>query len=120
MDIRSELKYKLQLQNQQTENAIVVKIIECDEIVGHIPEFHEQILASMMWSGNISSIDLVSLGEPRNAPKVTWVFGGGIEIPCIYQIYGCKKKKQNIWTAIRNATFPKKGLCLGGVISEGA
>ena len=48
MDIRSELKYKLQLQNQQTENAIVVKIIECDEIVGHIPEFHEQILASMM------------------------------------------------------------------------
>ena len=41
MDIRTEQKYNLQLQNQQVENTIAVKIIESDEIVGHILEFLE-------------------------------------------------------------------------------
>ena len=41
MDIRTEQKYKMQLQNQQVENAIAVKIIESDEIVGYILEFLE-------------------------------------------------------------------------------
>ena len=50
----------------------------------------------MVRSGEIISIDAVVYTiEQRNAPESTWVLGGGIEIICINQIYGCKKKKQN-------------------------
>ena len=34
MNIRTELNYELELQNQRNEDAIVVKTIESDEIVG--------------------------------------------------------------------------------------
>ena len=60
-----------------------------------------QFLAPMMQSGEIKLIDAICMGKPRNAAEGAWVFGGGIEIPCIYQIYGWKKKKQTIRTASR-------------------
>ena len=47
-----------------------------------------QFLAPMMQSGEIKLIDAIYMGKPRNAAEGAWVFGGGIEIPCIYQIYG--------------------------------
>ena len=85
----------------------IVKTIEFDEIIGHIPEFLAQVLAPMLLSGEILSIHVVKKcsGESRNVPEGTWMLRGGIEIPCIYQIYGCKKKKQNIRAVIRNATL---------------
>lgn len=27
-------------------------------------------------------------GKHRDTPEATWMFGGGIEIPCIYFFYG--------------------------------
>ena len=71
-----------------------MKPIECDDIVGHAPEF----LAPMMRSGNIASINVVCTSKPRHVTEDTRVLGRGIEIPFIYQIYGCKKKNQNIRT----------------------
>ena len=64
-----------------------MKTIESDEIVGHVLEFTVQVLAPVMRSGDVASIDVVCTGEPRNA-EGTRVLGGGIEIPCIFQIYG--------------------------------
>ena len=32
--------------------------------------------------------------KPRNIPEGTWVLEVGIEIPFIYQIYGCKKENK--------------------------
>ena len=84
-----------------------MKTIEFDEIIGHIPEFLAQVLAPMLLSGEILSIHVVKKcsGESRNVPEGTWMLRGGIEIPCIYQIYGCKKKEQNIRAVIRYATL---------------
>lgn len=56
--------------------------------MGHIPGFLAQVLAPIMRSAEFESNDAACTGEPRNAPKGTWVLGGEIEIPCIYQIYG--------------------------------
>ena len=65
-----------------------MKTIESDVIVGHILEFLAQVLAPIMRYGKIAPIDAVFTGEPRNAPKGTWVLEGGIKISCIYQISG--------------------------------
>ena len=79
--------------------------MESDEIVGHVLKFLAHVLAPMMQSGEIASIDLVYTSEPRNSDEGILVLGGGIEIFCFYQTCGCKKKKQNIRTAIRNAAL---------------
>lgn len=84
---------------------IAVKTIESDEIVGHVAEFAAQILAPMIQSGEIASIDAVFTGELSKALLYTWVLVEGIEISCIHHIYGCKKQKKNIRTAIRNAAL---------------
>ena len=46
---------------------IAVNTIESDEIVGHVAEFAAQILAPMIQSGEIASIDAVYTGKTRNA-----------------------------------------------------
>jgi len=52
------------------------------------------ILTSMM--GEITR-------EARKALEGSWVIGGGIELPCVYDIYGSKKHKaqvrKGIWKA---------------------
>ena len=92
IEIGTELKCELELENQHNENAFIVKTIESDEIVGHGPEFLAQVLAPMMQSGEIASINVACTCEPRNV-RGTWVLGGEIEMPFICQICGCKKKK---------------------------
>ena len=77
IDIGAELQCDLKPQKQRSENVTVVKTIESDEIVGH--EIFAQVLAPMMRSGEIASIDAVSMGE-QNAPEFTWVLIGGIYI----------------------------------------
>ena len=59
---------------QHSENAIVIKAIQSDEIVEqHALEFLVQVLVPIRQSGEIASIDAVCRGELRNAPKGTWV-----------------------------------------------
>ena len=105
IDIGTELHCELELQNQHSQNATVVKTIESDEIAGHVPGFLAQVLAPMMQSREIVSIDAVITGEPRNAPEGTWVPGGETQIPWICQIYGCKNKMHNIRTAAGGAAL---------------
>ena len=105
VDIRTELKCEMELQNEHSEKTALVKIIESDEIVGHVPEFLAQVLAPMMRSGETASVDAVYMGKPRDASEGIWVLQGGDEVPYIYQIYDYKKKKKNIRKAIRDAAL---------------
>ena len=41
--------------------------MESDEIVGHVPEFLPEVLPAMMESQEITSIDAVCTGKPKNA-----------------------------------------------------
>ena len=50
-----------------------MEAIESDEIEGHVLEFLVQVLAPIMESGGIISIDAVCMGELRNVPKCTWM-----------------------------------------------
>ena len=47
------------------ENTSVVKTIESDEIVGHVPGFLAQVLAPKMQSGEIALIDAAAKKYPR-------------------------------------------------------
>ena len=66
IDIGTELKCELELQNQHNKNAIITKTIVSDEIVGHRPELLGQPLAPMMQFGEIASIDPAYTSELRN------------------------------------------------------
>lgn len=78
-----------------------LKTIESDDIARYVPEF----LARMMQSRKIGSISVVCTDKSRKVTENTRVLGGGIEIPLIYQTYGCEKKNQNIRAAIRKASL---------------
>jgi len=39
--------------------------------------------------------------EARKAPEGSWVIGGGIELPCVYYIYGSKKHKAQVRKGIQ-------------------
>ena len=54
----------------------------------------------MIRSGEIVLIDVGA----KKYTEVKSVLEGGIETPCIYEIYGCKKKKKNVRTAFRNVS----------------
>ena len=89
---------------KHNENGIIVKTTESDETVGHGAKFFAQVLAPMMQSGEIASINAACTCESRNV-RGTWVLGGEIGIPFICHICGCKKKKQSIRAGIRNAAL---------------
>ena len=55
--------------------------------------------------------------EARKAPEGTWVIGGGIELICVYYIYGSKKHKvqvrKGIWKALSSLKGGnKKSVCM--------
>ena len=66
IDIGTELKFELELQNQHNKNAIIVKTIVSDEIAGHGTELLGQLLAPVMQFGEIASIDPAYTSELRN------------------------------------------------------
>ena len=41
----------------------------------------------------VLSVEAEVIGHPRDAAEGKWTLGGGIEVPCIYRIYGSKKSK---------------------------
>ena len=41
-------------------------------------------------------MEAVVNGEPRDALEGTWTLGGGVEIPCIYNLYGDKINKRYV------------------------
>ena len=81
VDIGTKLYCELEPENSLCKKAIIATTEEGD-IVGHVPDLLAHALAAEISSGNIISIEAIVTGEPRSAPKGTWVIGGGIETPC--------------------------------------
>ena len=76
--------------NAHSHNAKVVKIkITCGErdatTVGHVPDSLAEVLYKLLLEKEIKMTCCVS-GQSRSTPEGVWVQGGGIEIPCFYQI----------------------------------
>ena len=66
-------------------------------MVSHIPDVLAEVLFPLMTSWKIYSIRAAVSENHRVVPEDKWVSGGGIKIPCIYNIYGLK-----IWEKIRS------------------
>ena len=47
-----------------------------------------KILAPEMIRETILSLEAQVTGSLSDAPEGKWVFAGGIEIPCTYEVYG--------------------------------
>ena len=80
--------------NSYSSHAIVVKTKErasnsaepdSDTTVGHIPDTVANVLYRPFELGQIKVMCTIT-GQSRAAPEGTWVQGGGIEIPCLYDI----------------------------------
>lgn len=66
----------------QWENTVVANTIESDEIVGHVPEFLvTQVLAPVMRSGEIVSIDTLWRASEEMPPRVQEWLEGELKYP---------------------------------------
>lgn len=54
-------------------------------VVGHIPDRLAEVLYQPLLNKNVVVSCRVT-GQSRSAPEGVWVQGGGIEIPCRYEI----------------------------------
>ena len=88
--------------NIYSKNAISVKEKNSNKIVGHIPEPLAKILYQLMKSWKVYEITCTIPGQSKKAPEVTWVLGGGIELPCRYFLYGPKIRKREVRKSIKD------------------
>ena len=78
--------------NTHSAHAIIVKIKEssthhaAEQTAGHVPDSLAEILYQPVVDGNIT-INSKITGQSRSAPEGTWVQGGGLEIPCLYEVF---------------------------------
>ena len=78
--------------NTHSAHAIIVKIREssthhaAEQTAGHVPDSLAEILYQPLVDGNIT-INSKITGQSRSAPEGTWVQGGGLEIPCLYEVF---------------------------------
>ena len=86
-------------ENEHSDCAIIVK--KSDTTVGHIPEGLCQPLTQLFKDGSIVQITSEIIGGPRSAADGTFVPGGGLEIPCIYHLFGPREKKRLVRLAIK-------------------
>ena len=64
---------------------IVKKHSKTEDVIGHVPDTLAKVLFQPLMDGNIS-ISCTITGQSRPAPEGVWVQGGGIEIPCSYEV----------------------------------
>lgn len=95
----TELECKLEPENEHSDSAIVVK--KGDTTVGHIPEGLCQPLTKLFKDGKIAEIKSEIIGEPRSAAEGTFVSGGGLEIPCVYRLFGLRNNKTLVRSVIK-------------------
>ena len=76
-----------------SNHAIIVKSGD-NRTVGHVPDGIAEKLVPMLNNSTVESMEAVVMEMPREAPEGKWTLGGGIEIPCIYKLYGLKKNKR--------------------------
>ena len=85
-------------------NAIVVQKLhqENKTTVGHVSEILAKLLAPMLKNRTVISVEADVIGKSVSATEGTWVFGGGIEIPCRFHLYALKKDKRRICQKLKN------------------
>ena len=70
--------------------------------VGHVPDSLAEALYKLLLEKEIKMTSRVS-GQSRSSPEGVWVQGGGIEIPCFYQI-AVKKGLRSLRTERQTTT----------------
>lgn len=78
-------------QNAYWSHAIIVKMKESTthegrQTVGHIPDSLAEILYQPLDDGNITVNSKIT-GQSRSALEDTCIQGGGLEIPCFYEVF---------------------------------
>ena len=119
--INEELRCVPESTNKYSSNAIVVKAKgegnvkgmkekekkknkkKSTGIVGHVPDALAEVLYPLVTSGKIHLLEATVTGMHMSAPEGKWVPGGGIEIPCIYNVYGPKVHKKTIRELIKKS-----------------
>lgn len=92
--------------NAYTHNAILVKMKNTNggekdaTTVGHVPDSLAEVLYKPLLEKEIKMTCRVS-GQSRSALEGVWVQGGGIEIPCVYEI-GVKKGLRSLRKELRD------------------
>ena len=74
-----------------------------DNIIGHIPDALAQVICPFLKDGTVTSMTSEITAEARKALESTWVLGGGIELPCIYYLFGNRKHKAQVRKQIGEA-----------------
>lgn len=92
--VGEELVCEMEPTNAHSNNAIAVK--KNENVVGHVPEALAAKLHPLMKNWKVHRITCVITGQERRAPEGTWVLGGGIELPCIYYLYGPKTQRKYV------------------------
>ena len=73
--------------NQRSLHAIIVKKhSKTGEIIGHVSDALAKVLFQPLTDRSIS-VSCTITGQSRPAPEGVWVQGGGIEIPCSYEVH---------------------------------
>ena len=67
-----------------------------DNIIGRVPDALAQVICPFLKDGTVTSMTGEITAEARKAPEGTWVLGGGIELPCIYYLFGNRKHKTQV------------------------
>ena len=115
--IGEELQCKIETENKYSDHAILVlakknnkklKGEACgksDEwtTVGHVPDVFAQVLFPLMKTWKLYVVKAIVLENHRVAPEGKWVPGGGIEIPCKYELYGPKIHKKLVRKLIKES-----------------
>ena len=57
-----------------------------EQTVGHVPDTLAEVLFQPLVDGNIN-VNANITGQSSSAPEGTWVQGGGLEIPCFYEVF---------------------------------
>ena len=97
--IGTKLDFFLEPENEHSDCAIIVQ--KGDTTVGHIPEGLCQPLTQLFKDGSIVEITSEIIGGHRSAAEGTFVLGGGLEILCIYHLFGPREKKRLVRSAIK-------------------
>ena len=66
---------------------------DANETIGHLLDRLSKVVAPALKKEIVLSAETEVIGHPRDAAEGKWTLGGGIEVPCIYRIYGSKNSK---------------------------
>ena len=66
---------------------------DANETIGHLRDRLSKVVAPALKKEIVLSAETEVIGHPRDAAEGKWTLGGGIEVPCIYRIYGSKNSK---------------------------